>query len=126
MRDITPFSFLQFSDSSDSRSFPSTEAVKMKGLQPREAPLRNASLLSQRILKAVQQQAIEFFGLVRISGCFIYAIQHYKYRFYPIFCFSADGYYGWGIFGYSIGFQKRKHQPFPMAQLYVGVSGDGQ
>jgi len=39
--------------------------------------------------------------------------------------FSADGHYGWGILGYSIGISK-KHQPFPMARLYVGVSGDGQ
>ena len=79
-------------------------------------------MLLQRFLEAVQQQTIEFFGLVRISGYFISAIQHYNYRVF--IQFSADGHYGWGILGYSIGFQKSINRP--MARLHVVVPSDSQ
>ena len=78
-------------------------------------------MLSQRILKAVQQQTIELFGPVRVSGYFI-SIIHYNYRVF--IQFSADGHYGWGILGYSIGFQKSINRP--MARLHVEVPSDSQ
>lgn len=84
-------------------------------------------MLSQRFLKAVQQQTIEFFWLC--NKYLAVLSPQYNTTSIDFIQFSAflpmDTMVG-GFWVIPLGFQEGKHQPFPMARLYAEVSGDGQ
>ena len=84
-------------------------------------------MLSQRFLKAVQQQTIEFFWLC--NKYLAVLSPQYNTTSIDFIQFSAflpmDTMVG-GFWVIPLGFQEGKHQPIPMARLYAEVSGDGQ